>query len=551
MSQLQVYNGKDTIATLRLWHILRERFDQHTLTTYKRSMALQAPLMYAMLRGILVDSEQANKLREQFKAECKQLERALDRITRPNQMGSINIGSGAQLKWLFHCLGVDKLPAPKNYKTKSKDSVDDDALEKIMAAHHDLTPICKIILMWRDRAKMLQVLNPDLLSLDGRMRTFYKVFGTTTGRLSSSQDIHSHRAMKIKSGMNMQNIKRDEDELKFKHASIRSMFIPDRGKKFINIDLGRADSFAVALEVFKFTGDRKYLDACTKTDLHTYVSTLVWPHLGWTGDPRQDRAIAEQFYWRQFDYRFMSKKLQHGGNYLGSPRTLAIQMKMPVEPVAKAFDAYFKEFPFIPKWHRIRARHLQTTGTLINLLGRKRVFRARLDSDSTLRKAIAFLGQSCTAEVINSAMLNLWRVQIQMPDLGLEFLAQVHDSVLLQYPEENEAEVVDTVLQVMQVPITVVSPQGEQVTVCLPLEASAGWNWAKVQKDPRTKQIVANPGGLLDIKPGQIDDRSRLSQPIEAKSGLMDRRVSRIHRRHQQSISVPQMGGDLHCGSSA
>jgi len=92
-----------------------------------------------------------------------------------------------------------------------------------------------------------------------------------------------------------------------------------------------------------------------------------------------------------------------------------------------------------------------------------------------------------------------------MPDLGLEFLAQVHDSVLLQYPETNEAEVLDTALQVMKVPINVTSYQGRKLRASIPLEAAVGWNWAG--------HSPHNPDGLVKIKPGATDGRTRSHIP--------------------------------------
>jgi hypothetical protein len=322
--------------------------------------------------------------------------------------------------------------------------------------------------------------------------------------------------------MNMQNIKQDEDESKTGHASIRSMFVADDGYKSFNIDLERADSWAVALEVFKATGDRKYLDACSAGDMHTYVSKLVWPDLGWTGDEEADTKIAKQYFYRQHSYRFMSKKLQHGGNYLGKPRTLAIQMKIPVALAQAGHDSYFGEFPAIPTWHAIKKKELQTTGSLTNLFGRKRNFHGRLDADSTLREAIAYLGQSVTAEVINRAFLRLWAIQCQMPWYDLQLLAQVHDSMFGQYLAQfDQAEVIPLLTHVMQIPITVTSPQGKTITVCIPLEASTGWNWAG--------HSPANPDGQIKFKPGKLDDRQRQRPAPQTQLRLMDRRLSSLY----------------------
>lgn len=538
MSTLQLYNGMDTIATFRLWNeAIRPQLESkpEAARAYSFSKLLSAPLLYMMTRGILVDEEVIEPLRNQFEKENKALEAIADYITKSLGMGVINFASSAQIIWMLECLDI-KVPLKRTKDGQTK-SVSREKLEEIAKAEPDVAPLIEIILAWRDRAKMLSVLRPELYDYDMRMRTFYKVAGTVTDRLASAKNV-------LWTGMNMQNIKRDEDEEKAGHASIRSIFVADPGKKFLNVDLKGADSWGVGLEVFKATGDHSYLDACGSRDLHTHVAKLVWPNRPWTGDWSKDKALAEEFFYRQYDYRFMCKKGGHGSNYLGKPWTLANQMKIPVA-VAEVFQRkYFREFPGIPRWHKIKAKELQTTGSLTNLFGRKRNFHDRLDADSTLREAIGWLGQSCTAGVTNRAMLRVWAIQLQMPWLELEILAQVHDSLLIQYNPAYEAEVLELVLTAMSIPITVVSPTGETRTVTIPLEPSVGWNWAKLHKSKQSGQIH-NPDGLVELKPGMTDDRQRLRIPNAPEPSLMGGRLSGVHRLASVPENLPEMGGDL------
>lgn len=523
MSLLQRYNCLDTIATFRLWEQFEPLLEAKppARISYNISCAMQAPLLYMMLRGLLVDQQSVEQLRLQFEAELTQLEATLDSLTQPLGIGSINIASPDQITFLFECLGEELSGTGR------------EALEQLRKAELDLAPICNIILAYRDRAKMLQVLQPSLFDADGRVRTFYKVAGTVTKRLSSSKNA-------LWGGMNMQNIKREEEESKVGHASIRSVFVADPGKKYMNVDLERADSWAVGLEVFKNTGEAFYLNACASSDLHTYVSRLVWPNLGWTGNLQEDVAIAEQYFYRQYDYRFMSKKGGHGSNYLGKARTLAIQMKIPVEVATNFQLAYFEAFPGIRSWQSIRIRELQQTASLHNLFGWRRNFHGRLDAGATQREAIGFLGQSVTAEVMNRALLKVWAITQQMPSLKLEILAQVHDSLLLQYDPQHEAETAAIIRQAMSVPISVTAPSGETQVHSIPLEISVGWNWAKRNK----KSPKANPDGLVKLKEGSIDDRERQRWPLQKEPHFMDRRVRSVHRRAIVSSSIPQMGGD-------
>lgn len=527
MSTLQRYNGLDTIATFQVWQALRPKLTGAAAQTYALSMALHGPALFAMLRGILVDVETVTDLRETFQTETALLEAKLDHITRGLRLGVVNLGSTAQVIWLLESLGAE-IPLVRRKDGSRTPGVGREELEQLAKADPELAPICNIILAWRDKIKMLQVLQPELYDADNRMRTTYKICGTETDRFSSSKNA-------LWTGMNMQNIKRDE---KVDRASIRAIFIADPGCKFANIDLERADSWAVGLEVFRSTGDTSYLDACESFDLHTTVSRLTWPDLGWRGpnDPEHDLALAKQFFYRQYDYRFMAKKMGHGTNYLGKARTLAVQMKIPTKLAQDAQDAYLEAFPGIRKWHAIRARELQTTGALSNLFGRLRRFHSRLTDDSTLREAIAFLGQSVTAGVINRAILNLWHLQTRYPDLKIEFLAQVHDSVLIQYPQHLEDEILPLLRAAMEVPITVTSPAGVTITKSIPIELAVGWNWSGLSKP--------NPDGLTKLKEGQSDERIRRREPPNTKPRLMDRRISSLHRGGVKPKTVPEVGGD-------
>ena len=171
MSILQRYNGLDTVATFQLWKALEQQFQtkQWAKATYELSKELEPAALYAMLRGILIDTSTFEPMREQFLDEIECLQDRLDFITQHLGLGVINLGSPVQVKWLFDCLS-----AP----IKSSDR---DHIEKLALANIDLAPVCNLILMWRDRVKMLQTLDPTAMDPDGRMRTFYRVGGTDTG----------------------------------------------------------------------------------------------------------------------------------------------------------------------------------------------------------------------------------------------------------------------------------------------------------------------------------------------------------------------------------
>jgi len=243
--------------------------------------------------------------------------------------------------------------------------------------------------------------------------------------------------------------------------------------KFANIDLEQADSRNIGALCWNVFRDPKYLDACESGDLHTTVAKMSRPELPWTGDPKGDRQIAEQPYYRHYGLRHMCKVLGHGTNYMGSPFEMSKHTKID-QSIIKEFQAlYFQTFPAIPRLHGWIAQQLLDTGNLVTPFGRKRWFFGRRDDKDTLKQAVAHMGQSMTADEMNFAMLALWRLDI------VNIMLQGHDSILVQYPEDKEDEIIPRILDAMRVPLELEG--GRQFTV--PLDVKVGWNWGLANEE--------------------------------------------------------------------
>jgi DNA polymerase I-like protein with 3'-5' exonuclease and polymerase domains len=67
-------------------------------------------------------------------------------------------------------------------------------------------------------------------------------------------------------------------------------------------------------------------------------------------------------------------------------------------------------------------------------MGRRRQFYGRTGDEATIREAVAFEPQSAVADTLNQAMLRLWKVS---PVYGIQLLAQIHDAILLQLPDDK------------------------------------------------------------------------------------------------------------------
>lgn len=484
----QCYNGLDCCVTAEVLDVLLPQLDKHTSATYDLSQSLQGPALEMRLRGVLVDQARKAQVLDEYHDTLEVLNSNLERIVLEGVgLASFNWRSNADLQRLFY----DRLRIPVITR-QGRPTVNRDALEK-MESYLIARPIVAHLTAMRDIGKKIGVLRTDIDS-DGRIRTSYNIAGTSTGRFSSSFS-------EFGTGGNLQNVE----------ESLRSIFTADPGYKFAKFDAKSGESYCVGSVEWNLFQDDKYLSACETGDPHTAAARFCWPKLAWTGDLKKDKDVAEGKFYRHHSYRDSTKKMGHGSNYAGMPPTLATMHKIPVDVVSQFQAAYFKAFPAHLKWHAWVDRQLRSNGYLISLTGRKRSFFGRRNDPETLRGAIAFDPQGSLADIVNTAMLNIWRANTAM------LMMHDHDALTFQFPEELEDEIVPKLLS--QLKVTVPLSHGRVLEI--PYDAQVGWNRGKYDE-------IKNPDGLKDWN-GK--DKRRRSPQVS----LMDRVVHRIQQQPRRT----------------
>ena len=452
-----VYNGLDCCVTIEVLDVLLPQLDAYTTETYKFSRDLQGPCLSMSLRGVRVDGYRKSKVIDEFYEQLQTLETNPDRIvTEGVGMPLFNWRSYPDLhELLYHRLRLP--PVKKNGKA----TVDRGALEKL-ASYVIAAPIIKYMTAMRDLHMKISKLKSGV-DPDGRLRASYNIAGTSTGRLSSSFN-------QFGTGTNLQNVE----------ESLRSIYIADSGMKLAKFDAKQGESFCVGAVEWNLFRDPTYLDACESGDLHTYVSRLCEPKLGWTGNLRRDREIAERPYYRHHSLRKLCKSIGHGTNYKGGPKTLSALYKIDVPAIAKFQGLYFKTFPAHQRWHAHVAERLRLDGYIVSLSGRKRWFFGRRDEDDTIREAIAYDPQCSLADIVNRAMLRVWKAR------AARLYMQDHDALTYQYPEDREDEVIPKILALLKEEI----PLKDGRTLEIGYDCKVGWNKGEHSED--------NPDGLKD-----------------------------------------------------
>lgn len=459
-----IYNALDCSVTAEVWREMSRDVAEFTWPTFNFVTGMQAPALCLGTRGIRIDAAKRAQLIRALELRVAALQKNLDKMAEAVWDNTLNPRSSPQLLNFFYtCMGIQKQYKYDKAKKERVVTADRTALEKIRELNFFARPIVNNILRSRDLTKKISTLKTGI-DPDGRMRTSYNVCGTETGRWSSNENAFG-------TGTNLQNW---TDEL-------REIFIADVGKKMAYIDLEQAESRVVAY----LANDPAYIAACEGGDLHTTVAQMVWPELAWTDDPKENKKVAGQLFYRNFTYRDLAKRGGHGTNYKGKPRTMAKHLHVDVKLIEEFQERYFYAFPGIPQWHQRVATELQTRGFLTTPLGRTRYFLNRLDSDDTLKEAIAYLPQSTIGEILNEGLYRVWQ---RYDSDVMQILAQIHDAILIQYldlGEEHEANLLAKIKQTLEVPIPVNS---KRLIIPANIEGT-GWNWRKFDE-------TENPNGL-------------------------------------------------------
>jgi len=497
----QVYNGLDVCCTHEILPAMLAQLDATTSATYEFERDLQGPVLEMGLRGCLVDQQRKMQVIDEFWEALEILERDLQRIVVEGVgMPDFNWRSPQQLRQLFyHELGLPTI------RRQGRPTADDDAREEL-EAYPIAAQICKHINMLSELGKKLSVLRTEIDD-DGRIRTSYNIAGTSTGRFSSSLS-------EFGTGGNLQNIE----------ESLRSIFISDPGYKFAKFDAKSCQSSIVGAICWNIFGVGTYLDAVESGDVHTAAARLVWPGMGWTGNLRQDKSIAERPFYRHYSHRFMCKKIGHGSNFGGEPPAIALETKLPINIIAEFQPKYFEAFPELKDRFDWTRNELKTKRYLISLGGRRRYFFKRPSDKKLLKEALAYDPQDTEAYIVNKAMLKLWLMNIAI------IMFQDHDALTFMYPERDE----ETILPLLRQHLTIPIPLAHGRTLRILYDCEVGWNKGHYDEQ-------RNPDGLREYN--GPDDRRRRPQ-----TSLMDRCVHRSDRKPRHTIDLSTLDRDLGIG---
>ncbi|MBI4844566.1 MAG: DNA polymerase I [Nitrospirae bacterium] len=427
------YSGGDAAVTLRL----RRKLEPDLVNEELREIFddIEMPLIEVLadmeMAGIKIDSGLMESLSVMLERELQTIEKRIYFIAGEE----FNINSPKQLQEVLY----EKLGLRKIKKTKTGYSTDVDVLEELSIEHELPREILEYRGLSKIKSTYLDALPKIVNPKTGRIHTSFNQTITATGRLSSSDP-------------NLQNIPaRGEWGMR-----IREAFVADRGNLFLSSDYSQIELRILA----HLSGDEGLIEAFTNDgDIHARTASALFniPEEKVTGEMRR-----------------RAKVVNFGVIYGMSPYGLSKELGIPPGEAKDYIERYFARHSGVNKYIAALIKEVTESGYALTLYGRKRAIpelRSMNKNTKQLgeRLAINTPIQGSAADIIKIAMINIHR-RISKERLKAKLLLQVHDELLLEFPEGEKKAVEALVREEMENAI--------KLNVPLKVEMGTGKNWA-------------------------------------------------------------------------
>lgn len=394
------------------------------------------PLTYTLFRmerrGVKIDPSRLAALSDELGAEHARLEQEMYTMVGYE----FNIGSPAQLsEVLFTKL---QLPTTGIKKGKTGYSTGQAELDKLRGQH----PIIELIEKTRELSKLKNTYIdtlPKLADARDRIHTTFNQDVAATGRLSSTAP-------------NLQNIPIRTEQ----GRRIREAFIADGDSVLVSADYSQFELRLAAV----LADDKKLInDFNGDVDIHTKTASEVY------GVPMDDVTK---------DQRRAAKVINFGVLYGMSPHGLAANTGMSFVQAKQFIDQYFELRAPIRDFIQATLQKARTDGYVETYYGRRRPTPDVQSSNFMVRagaeRAAANMPiQGTEADLMKRAMLEVDR---RLEGRGEQIL-QIHDSILIECPEENAEQIEAMLKEVMEG----IAPE---LDIALKVDVRTGKTWGEL-----------------------------------------------------------------------
>ncbi len=397
-SEFYRYNAKDSAVCLEAWPIIEQVAEkQGNLDTVQQQTRLVEPLVYMHTRGMRVDKQGLEEASARAEERLGTLSEELNRLVGYE----INANSTKQLQKLFY---IDRGEKPYISRKTGSITVDGDALKRLARKGYKEASVVLEIRHW---TKLKSTYLDVVLDKDNRLRCAFNPVGTTSGRLSSSEDIFGV-------GTNTQNLPEE----------FKEFIIADNDTVLFNVDLSQAENRVVAY----ISPEPAMINAFeTGIDVHRQTAALIFNK---PIDQISDEVGSSTIGNGSMSERFWGKKSNHSLNYDLGYKSFALVTEIPEADARFIVDRYHMAYPGVRQYHAWVRDRLGRGRMLENPFGRRRTFSDRW-GDQLFKEAYSWIPQSTVADKINRQGL-LYAYYNQEQCAPIDILNQVHDSIVFQ-----------------------------------------------------------------------------------------------------------------------
>lgn len=453
ISQLLLYNAKDCAVEYEVDEAQDVDLDEMSdlyhvpLRSYYYDYMMKKHKFYLKMEnnGFAVDFARKAELSTRYTA--MQLETHNKLVSKLGH--EINVKSPPQMFELLY--------KEMKFKGRKLAPTSEDAIVALMGSHckgkdgNDKKEILETILEERrirdQRSRYISFI-PDY---DSRCKTSFNISATETCRSSTSGLKKPIRPKKV--GLAFHTISKHGRLAK----DIRSMFIPDKGKVFIQADSSQAEARVVAV----LCEDYELLAAFDKIDIHRRTAGLIF---GYVNDLilTDTKINIVDYLEKDGPERFCGKKTRHAGNYDMKKRRFMTEFNTDAQKFnipmtisewrgGQMLELFHAASPKIKGvFHRDIKNALDSTRVLIDPFGGVRQFCGRMD-ESLYQEGYANIPQRTVAHLVQGAAL---KIDDELNgDLKFMWLSENHDSLTMQVPAANWEPYGRLMLKHMQEPV--------------------------------------------------------------------------------------------------
>lgn len=448
------YLAKDVRYTWLYYKELLKHVEREGLMDVLRAEGEVFEVLMAMTyRGVAIDHARADDVLAGIRGEISDIEARAWKITgEPFKLTNNN----EKRRLLFDPKdwGGQGLK-PLSYTKKTKEPQANQATVEHYAPTNDLAAAFLEHSVVDKRRQFVEgLVDPENL-INGRIHTSYNLHRADTGRLSSSAP-------------NLQNVPRDNDDLK-----MREMFIPSPGMQFIVADYDQVELRVIA----HLTRDPEMTRLFTEGhDIHREAAAAM---LG----------IAEEEVTSEQRTKY-GKTVNFGVAYGAQANRVAGDLGVTKDTAQDFLDRYYARFANIQPWKTKQLRIAVESGDKGDLrrfppyveippYGRRRRI-PDLYSDNkwdryrAQRQAINAIIQGFASYIMKIAMVNL---HPKLEAYGAHLVLQVHDEITVEAPVEN----IEIVQLLIEDTMSGVMIDGQPALGSIPLVVSAhiGDSWSE------------------------------------------------------------------------